>query len=274
LRGLVIHKMTGSGNDFVFVDGRTVPASALSADLIRALCARGTGVGADGLIVLEPGSRAGAVRFHFFNNDGRRAEMCGNGALCATRLAAWLGMAPAHAMVLETDMGAVEARCLEGPGERAELTLPSTQPVHVPDIPLVDGERSVHATVVGVPHLVVLVDDVRKAPVLERGRQLRSHPVVGEAGANVNFVSAEGQDGWSIRTFERGVEGETLACGTGAVATAAALAVDGVIRLPWEVRTASGSVLGVAGDAGNGRRISAPRLSGEGRLVFRAVLGA
>ncbi len=274
MKGLVIHKMTGSGNDFVFVDGRMTPASSFNAGEIRALCARGTGVGADGLIVLEAGSRTGAVRFHFFNNDGRRAEMCGNGALCAARLAAWLGMAPGGGMVLETDAGPVEARCLEGPGERAELTLPSTQPVLVPDIRLAAGERSLHATVVGVPHLVVLVDDVQRAPVLERGRELRSHPVLGDAGANVNFVSTAGSDGWSIRTFERGVEGETLACGTGAVATAAALAVEGVIRLPWEVRTASGSMLGVAGDATNGGRIAAPRLSGEGRLVFRAVLGA
>jgi diaminopimelate epimerase len=271
---LVIHKMTGSGNDFVFVDGRLTAASRFSADLIRRLCARGTGVGADGLIVLDAGSRPGAVRFHFFNRDGQRAEMCGNGALCATRLAAWLGMAPAEGMVLETDAGPVEARCLDGPGERAELTMPSTESVYVPDIALADGERSLHATVVGVPHLIVLVDDVRNAPVLERGRELRSHPALGAAGANVNFVSAAGSDGWSIRTFERGVEDETLACGTGAVATAAALAAGGVIQLPWEVRTASGSVLGVAGDAaGRRRQISAPRLSGEGRLVFRAVLG-
>src|SRR6266581_1059029 len=119
LAGLPIYKMTGSGNDFVMVDGRhTSPADWSEAD-IRAVCARGTGVGADGLVFVCPGSARNAVRMIYFNADGSRAAMCGNAALCSTRLAARLGIARAQGMTLETDAGSYESRC-SGPGERAE----------------------------------------------------------------------------------------------------------------------------------------------------------
>src|SRR5947199_7031500 len=122
LAGLPIYKMTGSGNDFVMVDGRhTSPADWSEAD-IRAVCARGTGVGADGLVFVSPGSFRNAVRMIQFNADASRAAMCGNAALCSTRLAARLGIARAQGLTLETDAGSYESRC-GGPGERAELRL-------------------------------------------------------------------------------------------------------------------------------------------------------
>ena len=116
--GTVVYKVTGSGNDFVMLDGRTEPLERWTPELIREICARGTGVGADGFAVLQPGSRPGAVRFHFFNADGGRSAMCGNAALCATRLSAWLELGPAAGQVVETDSGDVPARCLPGPGQR------------------------------------------------------------------------------------------------------------------------------------------------------------
>ncbi|NIM50821.1 MAG: diaminopimelate epimerase [Gemmatimonadales bacterium] len=273
LDGTVIYKMSGSGNDFVVVDGRSEPIEVWTPERIRAICARGTGVGADGFVVLEPGSKPDAVRFHFFNSDGSRAPMCGNGALCAARLACWLELAPADGMTLETDAGPVAARCLPGDEERAELSLPSPGEITSPDIPLEAGERSVHLTTVGVPHVVVLVEDLASVPLPERGRELRSHAALAPAGANINFV-ANGHRGWAMRTYERGVEAETLACGTGAVASAAVLAHAGVASLPLDVCTASGALLTVSADLAATGAVKDPRLAGQARLVFRAVLGA
>jgi diaminopimelate epimerase len=272
--GSIIYKMSGSGNDFVFVDGRASRVADWLPERIRAVCDRHSGVGADGLVVVEPGSRPGAVRFHFFNNDGGRAAMCGNGALCATRIAAYLELANPAGMTLETDAGAYQSRCLDGAGERAELALGDIAAYSQPAVQLGAGERLARLTRVGVPHLVVPVDDVAAVPLMERGRALRFDPALAPDGANVNFVSPARGEGpaWAMRTYERGVEGETLACGTGAVAVAGCLALLGRASLPLEVRTASGRVLCVSGmpsPAG----VRQAKLAGEGRLVFRSVLG-
>jgi diaminopimelate epimerase len=270
--GTVIYKMTGSGNDFVMLDGRTHQLQEWTPERIRGVCARGTGVGADGFAVLQPGSRPGAVRFNFFNSDGGRSPMCGNAALCAARLAAWLELAPTDGLTLETDAGEVEARCLGGPGERAEILLPAAAPVTAPDIAPAPGECALHLTAVGVPHLVVLVEDVEAVALLERGRELRHHPVVGPEGANVDFV-AQGSNGWRMRTYERGVEAETLACGTGAAACAVVLTQAAGVSPPVHIRTSSGALLTVSAGPGSGDGFGRPWLAGEGRLVFRAVLG-
>ena len=272
LAGVVVYKMTGSGNDFVFVDGRFHPESMWTPETVQAACDRRMGVGADGLVVLEPGSGAGRVRFHFFNSDGSRAGMCGNAALCATRLAAWLELASAAGMVLETDSGEVRTRCLDDGPDRAELSLQAITRLDEPGIALEEGELGIVQSVVGVDHLVVHVEDVDRVPIERRGAALRRHPAVGPAGINVNFVSRSA-DGWAMRTWERGVEGETLACGTGAVACGLYLARQGLIDFPWTVRSRSGRLLTASGTLQNGPVILAdPRLAGEGRLVFRAIL--
>lgn len=274
--GRVVYKMTGSGNDFVMIDGRTSPVDQWDAEQIRTICARRTGLGADGLAILEPGTGAGAVRFHFFNSDGDRTEICGNALLCATRLAARLELADPDGLTLETDVGPVRARVLSGPGERAEIVLPDVRNGQTPDLPLAAGERSMRLVMVGVPHLVVEVDCVRssKLDILIRGRELRWHPALPDGGANVNFASAE--DGkWKMRSYERGVEGETLACGTGAVAVAATLACADRVKLPWTVETASGKMLEVSGKPAAPDAdvlLAAPRLAGEARMVYQAVL--
>lgn len=270
--GTMVYKMTGSGNDFVFVDGRLRDPASWSAEEIRRLCDRHRGVGADGFAAVEPGSAPGAVRFHFFNRDGGRAAMCGNGALCATRIAAHLELADPAGMSLETDAGVYRSRCLEGRGELAELVLGDVPPPSSPSVALAPGEQEARLVVVGVPHLVVLVNDVAAVRILERGRALRSDAALGPAGANVNFVGPLENGEWAMRTYERGVEDETLACGTGAVACASVLALSGRGGLPQELRTASGRVLGVAGCPRGGAVVQAA-LRGEGRLVFRATLG-
>jgi diaminopimelate epimerase len=267
--------MTGSGNDFAFVDGRVHAPDTWDASRIQQICDRRNGLGADGFAVLERGSSTGRVRFHFFNSDGSRAPMCGNGALCATRVAMWLELVDSPEMVLETLAGDVNTRALDGPEQRSELSIEITPELRELDIDLADGERSVHFTTVGVPHVVVRVDDVRSVHLMKRGRALRQHPAVGPAGSNVNFVSpSEDTNHWVMRTYERGVEAETMACGTGAAACACVLVRSGEVSLPWHVGTASARVLTISGDLSEDGHLSNPRIAGEGRLVYRAILAS
>lgn len=273
MKGTVIYKMTGSGNDFVFVDGRVAPLEEWSSERVSAVCGRRFGVGADGLVVLGPGTSERAVSFRYFNSDGSPAPMCGNAALCAARMAAWLELAPPDGMVLETEVGNLEARCLAGEEELAEIAVPEPQSISEPAIELCPGEVSISLTTVAVPHLVVVVAELAAVPLLRRGPELRSHPAVGEGGSNVNFIALDG-DSWAMRTYERGVEAETLACGTGAVAAAAVLSKRGKITLPWTVRARSGAHLTVRARVAEPGRLLDPRLRGEARLVFRAILGS
>ena len=277
LVGTAIYKMTGSGNDFVMVDARhTTPEQWAAAD-IRAVCARGTGVGADGLVFVGPGTRPDSVRMIYFNSDGSRAAMCGNAALCSTRLATRLGLGRPQGMTLETDAGVYDSRCA-GPEERAELHLaPVPPPSTVPGLILAAGEERAVLGTVGVPHLVVLVGDVSRVDVEARGRALRSNPCVGPAGANVNFLSRDGHGGggapvWRMRTYERGVEAETLACGTGAVAAACALAEWGLAEPPVTVWTWSGRPLAIRARRGPEGLYDDVWLGGEARLVVRGVI--
>ncbi len=275
MNGTVIYKMSASGNDFVMVDGRSSQVQDWTPERIQRICARRTGVGADGVTILGPGSAPGAVTFTYFNQDGNRAAMCGNASLCAAQLAARLELAPAEGMLLETDIGIVPARVVPGNCPKCEIGFPDVAGLTVPDIEMVPGERSIHFVKVGVPHLVVVVDsvDAPSAAPEVRGRALRSHELLGAEGANVNFLGCN-NGVWRIRTYERGVEAETLACGTGAVAAAAALASTGDVRLPWSVQTSSGALMEIAGTPSDDplHRLAGPRLTGEAHLVFRAVL--
>lgn len=270
---LPFFKMTGSGNDFVFLDGRSTPADAWSTESIRTLCDRRTGVGGDGLVVLTPEGEAGA-RMVYFNADGSRAGMCGNAALCSTRLAARLGLAPEAGMALHTDTGVLKTRCV-GPGWSAELLLPDFALPEEVRLPRLASELWMDLCTVGVPHLIVGVEDVTTVDVENRGRALRKDPTFAPAGLNVNFVGpALGDDldaAWRLRTFERGVEAETLACGTGTVGAAVALAARGLAQLPVRIASWGGNVFSVAAtiEAGTARE---PWLCGEGRLVFEGVV--
>lgn len=261
-------KMTGSGNDFVFLDGRTSSISEWSAADIAAVCDRRTGVGADGLVILSP-EGPDAVRMIYCNADGSRAGMCGNAALCSTRLATRLGLAPGSGMRLHTDTGVLQTRCV-GPGWAAELLLPDFGLPEPVDLPLRPGERWMARGSVGVPHLVVLVEDIEAVDVARRGKELRHAKLFAPEGVNANFVgpvTSGGDAAWRLRTFERGVEEETLACGTGTVAAAFALAGRGLVSLPVRIASWGGNVFSVAGRI-EGARALEPWLCGEGRLVF------
>ena len=264
--------MTGSGNDFVMVDGRFTAPTDWSADDIHGVCARGTGIGADGLVFLSPGSTAGTVRMVYFNSDGSHAAMCGNAALCSTRLAAFLDLGNAAGMRLETDAGAYESRCA-GAGDRAELHLSAVSAPTTPSLRLATGEHRTGFATVGVPHLVVAVDDLEEVDLAVRGRALRFDPEVGPAGANVNFIAPTSKRSvWAMRTYERGVEAETLACGTGAVATACILRDWGVADFPVTVMTRSGLPLVIRARRTRDGRYDDVWLEGQARMVLRGVL--
>jgi diaminopimelate epimerase len=261
--GRPFYKLTGSGNDFVFVDVRSAPAGNL-ADVatIRAVCARGSGVGADGIVFLSESERA-AVAIRYLNSDGSIAALCGNATLCAARLAKELHIIDGdREFTIATDSGDVTARFRHG---RPEIDLQSVTDVQdCFDAELERDETRIGFALVGVPHLVVLCDDVDRAPIFERGRALRHHSKLSH-GANVNFVSRS-SDGWRIRTYERGVEAETLACGTGAVATARLLAAWGEAGETVELETKSGRSLRVRQRVDGSEHVVS--LSGEARIVF------
>jgi len=270
--GTVFHKMTGSGNDFVALDGRNVRIEDVTGDMVRSLCDRRRGAGADGLMLLQPGSAPGVhFVFHFWNSDGSPGPMCGNGALCATRLATVLGLAPADGEVrFATPAGIHSGRVLQE--HQSEIQLPDcVLPAACPELLTVPGESSPLVSSPSVPHVVVLVDDVTRVDVPVRGPLLRHDRALGPDGANADWVSPGPNGSWRMRTWERGVEGETLACGTGAVASALSLGVLGRAASPVRITTASGLPLDVSWQR-SGSLATSIRLRGEGRVVFRGIL--
>ncbi len=268
--GTVFYKMTGSGNDFVMLDGRHVQSEELTPAAIAALCDRRLGIGADGVGLLEPTTAEGVhFAFRFWNRDGSVGPMCGNGALCVTRLAVVLEFAqPDEEVRFSTPAGIHRGRVV---GERSEIFLPDCQaPQPAPQVRTGPGEERPTLVRPSVPHLVLQVADVEQIAVADRGPALRRDPALGNEGANVNWVSPKGDGSWKMRTFERGVEGETLACGTGAVASALTLATHSKAQSPVRLWTRSGLPLEVS-FAIQGSTVTSIRLCGDGRLVFRGI---
>lgn len=267
--GREFYKLSGSGNDFVFVDVRKMPAGLLAKpEVVRDICNRGTGIGADGVVFLEASSLA-AVRLVYLNADGSRADLCGNATLCTARLARELGIVKEdEEFGIETDVGVLAARFQQG---RPEIDLQGATEVREDaGLPLEAGEERMGFALAGVPHLVTLVADLDRVDVVGRGRPLRHHASLA-AGANVNFVQPAADGAFRYRTYERGVEAETLACGTGAVAAAALLTRWGLAVAPVRLRSRSGRELRVrfAEPGGSGKA----SLSGDADIVFAGRFG-
>ena len=265
--GRPFFKMTGSGNDFVVFESTNGKAADLeNAETIRLLSARGTGVGADGVVFVEA-TGPGEVRMRYYNADGSEAALCGNASLCSTRLAVDLGMAPASGFLLHTAAGSLRARIRDGLPEVDLEPVTEVRP-DASDLGRKASEGRLGYAVAGVPHVVVEVPDIERADVDHRGAELRHHPALRD-GANVNFVS-KGRNGFNYRTFERGVEAETLACGTGAVATAIMLSDWGESGKETTLWTRSSLPLTVS--LRRDKDAWFPSLRGEGRVVFEGRL--
>ncbi len=263
-------KMSGCGNDFVIVDEAVLPAGVQLEKLGAAICALGTGIGADGLVVVRPAVEGGAsYSVDVINRSGAPAELCGNASRCVARYALDRGIAGTrHAF--RTVAGLVEAEVL---GDSVTVGLPDPTPI-VLDMPVaLEGETfSVDFLEVGVPHAVLWWDgDVEAAPVPTLGRRLR-HAHAFPKGANANFVAVTG-DLLRVRTFERGVEAETLACGTGSSASAIAAVRRGLLARPVRVKTSQGGLLTVDFEL-SGDQASRVRLSGPADYVFEGRLHA
>ena len=268
LQGQKFYKMTGSGNDFVVFDATAGSVAHLeNVETIRALSARGTGVGADGVVFLERAG-TGDVRMRYYNSDGTEAALCGNASLCSTRLAVELGLAQAGGFVLHTAAGSLKARIKDGLPE-VDLEAVDEVRADAADLGKRQGEARLGYACAGVPHVVVEIADIESADVTGRGPELRNHRSLAE-GANVNFVAKRADGSFTYRTYERGVEGETLACGTGAVATAILLASWGESGKETTLWTRSELPLTVTLKRDNGSWL--PSLRGEGRIVFEGVL--
>lgn len=262
--GQSFYKMTGSGNDFVVFDASAGATTHLETpEAIQELSQRGTGVGADGVVFLEKAGESD-VRMRYYNSDGSEAALCGNASLCSTRLAVDLGLAQAGGFLLHTAAGTLRARIRDGLPE-IDLEPVTEVRADATDLGPKAGERHLGYACPGVPHVVVEIADVESADVTGRGPELRYHPKLKE-GANVNFVSRRAAGGWKYRTYERGVEAETLACGTGAVAAAILLSSwgeSGEETILW-TRSALPLTVTLRRDG----KSWLPSLRGEGRIVF------
>lgn len=270
---LPFFKMSGSGNDFIIIDNRKrlVPEADLSS-LIVGACRRKHGVGADGLILIEePDTDHTDFKWRFFNADGSVAEMCGNGARCAARFAEIHGIAGPD-MAFDTLAGTIEAHV--GPHT---VKIRMTDPTGLETSVTLELEgASITAGVIntGVPHAVVTVKDVDAVDVVGLGRQIRFHPAFAPAGTNANFVSMENREPGGrifIRTYERGVEDETLACGTGNVAAALILAHTEGIASPITLTTRGGADQTVH-FSGTGGKFHDAFLEGDARVIYSGQL--
>lgn len=261
-----ITKMSGSGNDFILTDNRSGQIlDSRMATLTRSLCRRMVSVGADGLIFIGPSDRYD-FKWRFFNADGSEAEMCGNGGRCAARFAYLKGIAGKE-MAFETLAGPIQA-WVEGSKVKIQLTRPQGMKS---DQTIMVGQEKVHFDFIntGVPHAVIWVEDAQAADLAGTGPRVRFHEFFKPAGTNVNFVQVL-EPGWlRVRTYERGVEGETLACGTGAVASASFAFLKKNFESPIRLRTQGGEILTVYLEGQPGKHIDQVYLEGEVRLIFQ-----
>lgn len=238
-RPILFTKMSGTGNDFIIIDNRDLAfKKAQMAQLAARICRRQFSVGADGLIFIENSVQAD-FRWQFYNGDGSEAEMCGNGARCAARYAYTRGIGKER-MTFETIAGPIEAQMV-GDNVKIRLT-PPTDIMLSRKVDIDGSEKEIHSINTGVPHVVHFVKNNLLTPVREWGRRIRHHKLFDPAGTNVNFVQMP-EDELHVRTYERGVEDETMACGTGAVASAIIAALHGHVKSPVKVRTTGGDIL-------------------------------
>jgi len=236
------YKMSGSGNDFILIDNRDgVYDGFKTPAFVSAVCARGVAIGADGLIFIEKADNCD-YKWCFYNSDGSDAEMCGNGARCAARFAV-LNKIAGENHCFETTAGVIRAE-VKGAVVKIRLSEPADLKT---DIRLAVDKTTLNLSSIntGVPHVIVPVADIDSAPVKSLGRKIRFHEAFQPAGTNVNFVATDPDGMVHVRTYERGVEDETLACGTGAVAAALVTAALGETVSPVRVRTRSNEVLTV-----------------------------
>jgi len=267
-------KMNGAGNDFIIVDNRDLALSAaLDADTIAALCDRNRGIGADGLLAVEP-ARAGAdFRFRYYNADGYEAEMCGNGARCFGRFTAHLGETLRERVSFETMVGTLTAEMI---GDNVRIAMSEPKDLKLDTQATVAGvDAALHFVNTGVPHVVAFLASPEALDVFDvftHGAAIRQHPAFAPAGTNANFAAVLAPDHIVIRTFERGVEDETLACGTGMVACALVHHLLTAAPSPIRVDVEGGHTLEIGFEKRGDQSFKNVTLTGPADFVFEGEI--
>ena len=262
-------KAVGSGNDFMILDNRGDKLKSVIEDFsvfAKDVCRRKLSIGADGVLVLEDSKKAD-FKIRIFNPDGSEVTMCGNGARCSVIYAFKNGWCKEN-MRMETGAGILEAGV-----KRGSVKLKMTDPVGITlnrDIGIGKNLVKTHFVNTGVPHVVHFVEELEDYPVKEMGADIRYHTVFEPEGTNANFVQIAGGNRINVRTYERGVEDETLACGTGSVASAVIASLVYGMKSPVEVLTRSGEVLNIYFDTKN-NKVSGVYLEGPAKLVYEGV---
>jgi diaminopimelate epimerase len=268
MNSIPFYKMSGAGNDFIIIDNRNqIVADTELNSFITRVCRRKMSAGADGLILIEASDKYD-FRWRFFNSDGSNAEMCGNGARCAARFAHVNGIAGTR-LSFETEAGVVSAQINEG---RVKVKMPDPSDLKLA-YPLKLSDRSMEISSIntGVPHVVVLVERIADLDVVTLGREIRFHKAFAPAGTNANFVQRIEDSAIEIRTYERGVEDETLACGTGAIASAIISASRFKMNSPVDVKTRSGVFLTIHFEAADGQ-FNEIYMEGDARIIYTGEL--
>ena len=268
MRSIPFSKMSGTGNDFIIIDNRDrlVEDDGLT-EFIRNICRRKMSVGADGLILIESSDKAD-FRWRFFNSDGSPAEMCGNGARCAARFAYLNGIAGEN-LSFETEAGIINGQVKGG---AAKVKIPDPVDLCLDyTVDLEYGPLTVSSVNTGVPHVVVMKDSVEEVDVFGLGREIRYHEAFAPAGTNVNFICQQKPGQLAIRTYERGVEDETLACGTGSIASALIASCKTDWTSPISLVTRSGESVTIHFRESN-HVFTDVYLEGDARIIYTAEL--
>ena len=281
--------MSASGNDFIVIDNRKkqiLEVSSQISDFVKEICKRKLGIGADGVLLIEDSSKAD-LKMRVFNPDGREVEMCGNGARCVALYMSKVQSLPKGSLrdkskvKIETRAGILEAEVVSDDrvypasqrGARVKVKMGDPTNPKLNSKLSVDGkEYEVHSINTGVPHVVLLVEDLEKAKVKELGKKIRYHKDFSPEGTNVNFIRVRDENSIDIRTYERGVEDETLACGTGAAASAIISHLLGRTKSPTKMYTKSGSILTIYFDSSDSK-ITDLYLEGDAQIIYQGELG-
>ena len=265
---ITFYKLSGSGNDFIIIDNReNVINDQELSDFVIGVCRRKMSVGADGLILIE-NSDTVDFKWRFFNSDGSIPEMCGNGARCAARFA-YLNKIAGPKMSFETIAGIISAQVAD---DFVKISMPDPENLEVDyTLDLENDTISVSSINTGVPHVVVIVDTLDNIKVVGLGREIRFHDRFAPTGTNANFICPQKDGIISIRTYERGVEDETLACGTGAIAGALVMAHKSRIKSPITMKTKSGERLNIYYKEKKGKFYDI-HLEGDARIIYKAEL--
>jgi len=238
--GTPFWKMHGAGNDFILIDDRDETFPVDNNARIEEIATPKYGIGSEGVILIQP-SESADFRMRFFNPDGSEVEMCGNGARCVARLAHEQGIAP-KAMHFDTVAGVIGAKIVSEDVVELAMTEPKDLELNQ-TLNVQDQDITIHSVNSGVPHVVIQLDDVEECDLQTLGAAIRYHERFAPAGTNVNIIEVLGPDHLKVRTYERGVEAETLACGTGIVASGIVAGSLGLVSTPVTVTCASGDTL-------------------------------